>query len=39
VLAWLREPATKDAIAAAADRARTPAEREALEESYLRWLD
>jgi hypothetical protein len=39
VMAWLRSPGTKDAVAAAADRARTPAEREALEESYLRWLD
>jgi hypothetical protein len=39
VVAWVRAPATKDAVAAAADRARTPAEREALEEAYLRWLD
>ena len=39
VVAWVRSPATKDAVAAAADRARMPAEREALEESYLRWLD
>ena len=39
VVAWVRSPATKDAVAAAAEQARTPAEREALEESYLRWLD
>jgi hypothetical protein len=38
VLAWVRDPATRDAVAAAADRARTTAEREALEECYLRWL-
>jgi hypothetical protein len=39
IVAWTKAPATKDAVAAAADRARTPAEREALEEVYLRWLD
>lgn len=38
VVEWLRSPATGVAVAAAADRARTPAEREALEEAYLRWL-
>jgi hypothetical protein len=39
VVAWTRAPATRDAVAAAADRARTPAERDALDEIYLRWLD
>lgn len=38
IITWLRAPATKDAVAAAADRARTEREREALTESYLRWL-
>jgi hypothetical protein len=39
VVAWTRAPATRDAVARAADRARTAAERESLEEIYLRWLD
>jgi hypothetical protein len=38
VVAWVRSPATRDAVVAAAERARTPAERAALEDSYLRWL-
>lgn len=38
VVAWVRAPATRDAVVDAAERARTPAERAALETSHLRWL-
>jgi len=38
VVAWTQAESTLAAVAAAADRARTPAERESLEECYLRWL-
>lgn len=38
VIAWAKAEATLAAAAAAADRARSPEEREALEECYLRWL-
>jgi hypothetical protein len=38
IVAWIKVDTTRDAVAAAADRARTPAERDALEECYLRWL-
>lgn len=38
IVSWLGERSTKDAVAAAADRARSSAERDALTESFLRWL-
>lgn len=38
VVAWARADATRDAVAAAAERSRTPEEAWALEECYLRWL-
>jgi hypothetical protein len=38
VLEWLRSEETRQRVSEAADRARTPEEREALEECYLRWL-
>jgi hypothetical protein len=38
IISRLRSPATKDAVAAAADRARTDGERDALTEVFLRWL-
>ena len=38
IIAWTKAGSTLAAVAAAADRARTPAERESLEECYLRWL-
>ncbi|HEX2039568.1 MAG TPA: hypothetical protein VHF47_07530 [Acidimicrobiales bacterium] len=36
--AWVRSEPLRSAVAVAADRARTPAEREALDELWLRWL-
>jgi hypothetical protein len=38
LVAWITSSATKAAVEAAADHARTPAERDALAEAYLRWL-
>ena len=38
IAAWSKAQSTLMAVANAADHARTPAEREALEECYLRWL-
>ena len=38
VASWLRSEALRTTVAAAADRARTPEERAALEELWLRWL-
>jgi hypothetical protein len=38
LLAWLRSDETLQHVSEASDRARTPEEREALEECYLRWL-
>jgi hypothetical protein len=38
VVEWARSTSTLDAVRRAADRARTSAERDALEECYLRWL-
>jgi hypothetical protein len=35
---WVGAGATRATIAAAADRARSPLERDALTEIYLRWL-
>ena len=38
VVAWAKADSTREAVAAAAERARTPEETYALEECYLRWL-
>lgn len=38
LMAWLKSERTLAGVADAAERARTPEEREALEECYLRWL-
>jgi hypothetical protein len=38
LLLWLRSDETRASVALAADNARTPAERRALEECYSRWL-
>ena len=35
VVAWITVATTRDAVVSAADRARTPAEHDALEECYL----
>ena len=38
VVAWARADSTREAVAAAAERSRTPEETDALEECYRRWL-
>jgi hypothetical protein len=38
VVAWAKAESTLTAVLAAADRARTPEERDALEDCFLRWL-
>ncbi|MDP9387380.1 MAG: hypothetical protein M3Q48_05480 [Actinomycetota bacterium] len=38
LMAWIKSEQTLQSVGDAAERARTPAEREALEECFLRWL-
>jgi hypothetical protein len=38
VVGWAKADSTRKAVAAAAERSRTPEETNALEECYLRWL-